>query len=314
MSNYLLLLETGDELLLETGDSIALDGISYTEVNKTLTYKVISSVDKTKSLKYCTRASPSLTKSLTYAISSSAFAQIEKSLKYTVRSTKTPLTKSLRYTVVFNTSTLTKSLTYKLENYLLQENGDFLLQENSDYLIIENPTTFNSLTKSLKYCNIVYGSPRVCYGDNPEYGSHPCYGPINNHSKTLKYTVLTTPTALTKSLTYSIRFATENITKQLVYKVRAKHLLTKTLTYKIEDYLLLEDGDFILQENGDKIIIEYPTTQTKYQKQLKYTLLTRPLTSLKLTYEIYYHGWSPEPSINSDWEKEPQINSSWTKK
>lgn len=50
------------------------------------------------------------------------------------------------------------------------------------------------------------------------------------------------------------------------------HLLSKSLKYKIAGRLFQEGGDFLLQENGDKFLIEYQTTLTSVQKSLRYTV------------------------------------------
>ena len=268
MSDYLLLLETGEELLQETGDELGIDGIGYILVQKSLTYNITGAIGKkTKTLKYCTRAPP---------------------------------------------AAKTKSLTYKITDFLLQENGDFLLQENGDKIILETPTTEKSKTKSLKYCVYVSGSPRVCYGDHPAYGDHVCYGPVNNISKALKYTVQTTKTAITKDLTYSIRFFVEAITHDLKYTIlTTPSAIQKSLTYKKADFLLQENGDYLLQENGDRLIIEYSTTEKLITKSLKYTINILGTISIGLTYRIITPNWDPESKQHTNWDPESKVHTDW---
>lgn len=168
------------------------------------------------------------------------------------------------------------------------------------------------------------------------------------NTKSLRYSIKVS-TKVTKALKYSVNLGSTAITKSGKYCI-----LTTPKNGLATQYLLKEDGDFLLQENGDKIIIDALTRNQKpltykiyfycvKQKSLKYTVLTSTSTtkslkysvvaaklnteSLKycitvantpltysMRYDIYVTGWTPNPAYISNWAKPSDVTSGWTKK
>lgn len=124
---------------------------------------------------------------------------IQKSLKYTVKTTPSAVTKSLKYTVEAPVA-VTKSLKYTVET------TPAAIQKSLQYVILDT-----KIEKSLKYA--VRLSIAV--------------------QKTLKYTVETIPSAITKQLKYSVGGATA-ITKSLQYVISPVPTnITKGLQYVV---------------------------------------------------------------------------------
>lgn len=234
--------------------------ITETAPTKSLTYRVLTTIAPTKSLNYIVINQITIQKSLKYTVIVTP-AALTKSLTYAVETTPTAVTKSLTYRVVVTPATVTKSLKYEVTSTQS-------VTKSLNYLV----TAALSVTKSLQYD--IEGVSEVTV------------------QKSLKYTVLTTPTTLTKSLTYMVIVTPTTLTKSLKYTV----VITPTTLTKSLKYTVIVTP-IALTKSIKYTILTTPTALTKSMqylvaavlsvtKSLKYTVVTTPATltkSLKYT-------------------------------
>jgi hypothetical protein len=255
-NSYYLTQETSDKLLQQTGDKIIIDGREFFEPTKSLKYTVfVTPTAPTKSLKYTVITTPT---------------KQDKALTYSILRTITAIEKSLEYTVITTPAALEKSLEYQIT-------ASNLKVKDLIYSVITTPT---EKTKSLKY-TVIAPIP-TAPTKSLKYTVEITKASVD---KSLKYTVITTPTAPTKSLDYEVS-SPVGITKSLKYTI----ITTRPL---ITDYLLQENGDFLLQETGYRIVLDkIPSADTP----LTYTVIIVPGAITKL---LTYMVVAPVPVTKS---------------
>ena len=277
-------------------------GATAVTITKSLAYAVkVTPSTLTKSLQYTVKATPTaLTKSLQYAVRTSATAltkslqyvvkaavSITKSLQYTIKATPTAITKSLAYSVTV-ASSLTKSLSYAItasqsltKSLSYEVRTAQSLTKNLTYTVL---TTVATITKSLQYVIVATTSVTITKSLTYRVTATPTaitkalqYTVLaaTSLTKSLKYTIVTTPTAVTKSLAYSISLPPTTLTKSLQYEVKTTASVTKTLQYEV-----------VTSSALTKSLAYIVVNQTTITKSLKYTIIGTPAT---LTKSLAYH-------------------------
>ena len=205
---------------------------------------VITPTDIQKNLKYAVKTTPAAkSKSLQYAVKTTPSAKT-KLLKYAVI-IKVIATKSLKYFIKTTPSAKTKSLKYAIK------------------------ITPSALTKFLKYVLLVQ----------------------KISTKSLKYAIKTTPPAKTKPLQYTVKSTPPALTKFLKYAVIIKTSSIKALKYAIKTtpsaktkplkYAVKTTPDFISKTLKYGVIRSISDVKT-----LKYSLLTQNLLTKSLIYVV----------------------------
>ena len=161
---------------------------------------------------------------------------------------------------------LVKGQTYYVRAYAYNSEG----YEYSDSEVSFTAKTDYKLTKSLKYCVIQTPSAITKL---LKYTSYQAVA-IN---KTLKYCVITTPTKKTKSLKYNIFLGSTKIEKGLIYKALPSIKIEKGLIYKVLPSIAINKS------------LKYTviTTPTKLTKSLEYIISIVFNIQKSLKYSIF---------------------------
>lgn len=219
----------------------ATQGPTSASITKSLQYEIhVTPSAVTKSLQYAIRITPgALTKALQYAVKKAG--SITKSLQYTIKRA-TSTTKSLKYSVKTTAAAVTKSLAYTIDK-------PRSVTESLQYTIKRAA----SVTKQLQYA----------------------LRTAQSKTKSLQYTVKSTPTAVQKSLRYVILGGSVQVTKSLKYTVLRQHPVTKSLQYAVK-----------LVSPITKVLAYGVQFSARPTKQLVYRILQRPTVTLALTYQV----------------------------
>jgi len=285
---------TLDDMFLLNGKALTLAEVNniYTVYSIGLKYSVAGTpTAKIKSLKYTVLKPTAPTKFLKYTVRTTPTAPT-KSLKYTVFTSPIAVGKSLKYTILITVTAIDKGLKYEVITIPF-------IEKDLTYEVLSVPT---AIDKSLKY-TIFTTLPAI--DKSLIYSVKTVPTAIN---KSLKYIVYSTVPAIDKSLKYTILITLPKIDKSLLYQVTTiPTAITKPLKYCIiytngwiNGFLLQENGDLILQENGGRIIFCTPNWVNYFllQENGDYLLqenggriiLDRFIdTSIDLTYCIFQH-------------------------